>query len=287
MAGLRPAQDTAPTPSPTAKPNAKRYTSREELLRDADKFAIEQLGFEDENGNGIPDYRETYVINSHDCTTVSAEFDYIVDQMGKAGVMDPAQAQGTVQICGGNHAANIVPGLGIVDVTPVGTNGSYVASRGQPWYPFDRTGYTEYADGFPDGGELTFKGYNGPRTNTAPGAVIRGSGSFGAGGAASVGMIAALSGLLQNGAFQPPPMAPDLRSSTSGKPSAGGSGSTRPAPVKTPAAQAPSTVSRSPQTAPAPTSTSKIPPAPSAHGIFRLSAGAIRGQGLLHRDRRD
>jgi hypothetical protein len=138
-----------PTPTATAAPTPKRYNSREELLRDTDKYAIEKLGFEDENKTGIPDYREVYVVNVHDCTTVSAEFDYIVDQMGKARVMSPAQAAGTVQIRGGNHAANMVPGIGVVDLTPMGTGNGYMASQGMPWCPFDSTGYTEYPVGVP------------------------------------------------------------------------------------------------------------------------------------------
>lgn len=175
-----------PTAAVTVTPTPKKYTDRQELIKDADKFAIEKLGYEDLDKNGIPDYRETYVLNVHDCASVSAEFNDVLKQMGKAGVLDSEQAAGALQLRGGKHAANWVPGIGVIDVTPVRTLTGFEASKGTPWYNFPRNteGFTE---GFPDRGEYTFAGYRGPLQNTMSGQLMSGLGGGGGGGSGGSG----------------------------------------------------------------------------------------------------
>lgn len=171
----KPTPETSPTPGPY-------YTDREKLIDAADKFAIEH-GWADDNGNGIPDFREHYVLHHHDCASVSAEWDNLLEQMGNAGALHPDQAFRAGQIRGGRHAANFVPGIGIVDVTPMGSRGGYIASSGRPWYNFPANSRL-YQQGFPDRGEITFAGYTGPSANNIGNLSSRpflGSGGFGEG----------------------------------------------------------------------------------------------------------
>jgi hypothetical protein len=147
-------QSTAPVQGAPVKEPIKE---RCQLLAEADKFAIEQLGFEDADKNGIPDYREKYVLNVTDCSTVSAQFDWILEQMAKNGALDPNQGAGACQLRGGNHAANLVPEIGIVDVTPSPKG----ASDGQCWYSFP-SDTIQYPQGFPDPFEKLDPAYDGP-----------------------------------------------------------------------------------------------------------------------------
>jgi hypothetical protein len=242
------------TPAPEDPPP---IYDRQELLRLHDKFAIEKLGFADINGNGIPDYREFYRVNYHDCASHSATFDYILEEMGKAGVLNKQQAFGAGQIRGGSHAANWVPGIGVVDVTPIRVGGGFVASQGQPWYGFPR-GTMFYQQGYPDAGEFTFAGYKGPMARTIPGVPMPGTGGgdgglFGGGGGGGSGNMMGMLGQLlagknnntggnqSGGAGAPRPPA-----NQGAKPPAGNSGGKTPPkppaePTRVPAKETPST----------------------------------------------
>lgn len=127
----------------------------------ADMFAIDVLGYADENENGVPDYRERFILNEHDCASISATFDEILRLMGQAGILNPDQAAGACQIRGGDHAANLVPGCGYVDVTPISNGVDFVPSNGQPWYDFP-PGSHLVPDGYPDQGEAVDPAYTGP-----------------------------------------------------------------------------------------------------------------------------
>jgi len=137
---------------------APTILDRCELLVAADTFAIQNLGFEDFNNDGIPDYRQRYLFGVSDCSTVSAQLAWILQKMGEAGALDPRQAGGSCQIRGGEHAANTVPLIGIVDATPFG-NGW--ASRGECWYEFPADSVI-IRDGYPDPGETLDPAYGGP-----------------------------------------------------------------------------------------------------------------------------
>jgi len=130
----------------------------ESLVRLADIFAIDVLGYADHNDNGIPDYREFYRLGIADCSSISAQFDEILRLMGEAGVLNPDQAAGACQIRGGDHAANYVPWCGVVDVTPLSP---HQVSLGDPWYHFP-LGTTLITNGYPDPGESMDPSYTGP-----------------------------------------------------------------------------------------------------------------------------
>lgn len=180
--------------------DAKYFTNRKDLARAIDKFSIEVEGLADKNRDGIADWRQTYRLNEYDCASISAMTDDTLRRMAKAGYIDYQQGMGAMQVRGGSHAANWVPGIGHFDLVParVGPN-SYVATWGTPWYNFDRVGYELFRDGFPDAGEYTPPGYTGPMKNTAPFAFIPGTGSGGTGlgvasGAGFMNMLQQLSG---------------------------------------------------------------------------------------------
>jgi len=146
-----------PTPPGQGTPVKEPIKERCQLLAEADKYAIDQLGFQDADKNGIPDYREKYVLNVTDCSTVSAQFDWILEQMAKNGALNPNQGFGACQLRGGGHAANLVPEIGIIDVTPSDTG----ASNGQCWFQFPNdTGRLQ--TGIPDPGERPDPAYGGP-----------------------------------------------------------------------------------------------------------------------------
>ena len=180
--------------------DAKYFTNRKDLARAIDKFSIEVEGLADKNRDGIADWRQTYRLGEYDCASISAMTDDTLRRMAKAGYIDYQQGMGAMQVRGGSHAANWVPGIGHFDLVParVGPN-SYVATWGTPWYNFDRVGYELFRDGFPDAGEYTPPGYTGPMKNTAPFAFIPGTGSGGGGlgvasGAGFMNMLQQLSG---------------------------------------------------------------------------------------------
>lgn len=150
---------TLPAATEEEAPVKEPIRDRCQLLAEADRYAIDQLGFQDADQNGIPDYRETYIYSVNDCSTVSDQFDWILEQMAKNGQLNPKQGFEACQLRGGNHAANLVPEIGIVDVTPTG----YGASKtGICFYQFpDDT--QKNLNGYPDPDEVTDPAYGGPR----------------------------------------------------------------------------------------------------------------------------
>lgn len=128
------------------------------LVKEADKFAIEVLGYRDRNRNGIPDFREKYRIAVNDCSTVSAQLDDILEQMGAAGVLNSQQALGAGQVRDPEilHAYNYVPEIGYIDVTPSGYGPSLqIVNQVGP-------AAILYPDGYPDEGEYVDPSYSGP-----------------------------------------------------------------------------------------------------------------------------
>lgn len=277
------AKPTATSTGP-GRANGPRFYDRKSLIDAADRYAIEVKGMDDTNRNGIPDYREFYVVDYHDCAEHSATFDWLLEEMAKDGWIDYEQGMGAQQIRGSGHAANIVPGLGEVDVTPVIMNGIATASDGTPWHHWNR-GYTPYQQGFPDPGEFTFKGYNGPRAQTIPGTPVPGTAGLGGGGgggllggASGLGFMAVLGQLLQGkgnsssgGSGSKSTEPSKSGSKTPAKPTASSTAPKTPAPAAVPVAPAVAPVSPAPKptavaapVAPAAPAASAVPQPPKA-----------------------
>lgn len=152
---------------PCSEPDSCDYrlppvTDPRELIEQSDLFAIEVLGYSDEDGNSIPDYRERYVRETSDCTTISAQLDYILEQMGVMGVLNSEQASGAGQIRDRSvtHAYNYVPGIGDIDITPFVSRDFIYPNIGAP----QKIGSEPllYLKGYPDPGEFVDPAYGGP-----------------------------------------------------------------------------------------------------------------------------
>jgi len=157
-----PAPTEAPPPTATTKPPPTYFDDPGKLISAMDDFAVNTLGFKDENGNGRPDFRERYAHGKNDCTTVSAQVAWILGEMGRAGLIDPEQVAASGQIRGGGHSANWVAGIGVIDLTPVTIGYVTMASNGTPWYAWPPGETFVFDNGYPDPGEVPDPAYRGP-----------------------------------------------------------------------------------------------------------------------------
>ena len=130
-------------------------TTPQEVLEVAYDFAINELGYADVNGDGIPDHLDpnNYKRQRLDCSTMSAQLLSILQHMANSGVLECSQGEGVGVIVGNGHATCYVPGIGVVD--PLGRNG-------QPFWEFPAGSPMFYREYSPEWGEIPDPNYDGP-----------------------------------------------------------------------------------------------------------------------------